>query len=118
MDQRIADLVQFKILESEANKLSAELYIDKNLPSFQGHFPGKPILPAVSIIDISLRLLSEAVPSLSYADIEVKRSKFMAVVQPEQEVVISAESEDGKSWRLLWKLKENQSKLAQVHLIV
>ncbi len=98
--------------------ICATLLIDENLPSFEGHFPGNPILPAVSIVDISLFLLSQIKPSISHSNIQIKRSKFMAMVRPSQEVQIFAESDDGKNWRMTWKAQENQSKLAQVHLVV
>lgn len=118
MDQRIAEMVNFEIVEQSENGISASFVVNEKLPSFEGHFPGDPILPAVSIIDISLHLLSQVVPNISHNNIEVKRSKFMAMVRPTQEVDIEAETEDGKNWRFTWKLKESQSKLAQVHLVV
>ncbi len=118
MDQRIAKLINFQILEKSEEKISAELLIDENLPSFKGHFPGNPILPAVSIIDICLFLLAEVKPNICHSDIEVKRSKFMAMVRPNQKVSIEATSDDGSNWRLTWLAQENQSKLAQVHLVI
>lgn len=57
----ISDLIHFHNIEQKNGEVSAEVVIDKNLPSFSGHFPGNPILPAVSIVDISLHLLRSAV---------------------------------------------------------
>ena len=118
MDKRIADLVNFEITEKSPEKVNAQLKIDKNLPSFEGHFPGNPILPAVSIIDISLYLLAQVHPEISHSNIQVKRSKFMAMVRPEQDVGIIAESSDGRNWQFVWRSADNQSKLAQIHLII
>ena len=118
MDQRIKDLVKFDITKKEDKLLQANLTVDSNLPSFKGHFPGNPILPAVSIIDISLYLLENIKSPISYNTIEVKRSKFMAMVEPNQEIDIEAESDDGTNWRILWRARSNQAKVAQVHLVV
>lgn len=118
MDQRIADLVKFQIKESQEHQISAELLISPDLPSFEGHFPGDPVLPAVSILDVSLRLLSEVAGEVSYTNIQVKRSKFMGMVRPNQWVEISAESSDGQGWQVAWRDKENQTKLAQLHVIL
>lgn len=118
MDQRISDLVKFEMGETSEASVKASFVVSPNLPSFEGHFPGDPILPAVSIIDISLYLLAQVYKNVSHSKIQVKRSKFMAKVRPNQEVEIDANSSDGRSWELLWKLKEDQSKLAQVHLVI
>ncbi len=118
MDQRIAKMVEFKNLQQAKNSVSAEFLVDKRLPSFEGHFPNDPILPAVSVIDISLYLLSQGELAVSHGNIQVKRSKFMAKVRPEQTVEISGTSPDGQNWHLTWMLKEDQSKLAQVHLVL
>lgn len=118
MDQKIANLVKFEFTHKDDNKIEAKLTISEEIPTFQGHFPNRPILPAVSIIDISLLLLSQVCPNISNTQVEVKRSKFMALVRPNQEVDLVAESTDSKNWKVYWKLAENQSKLAQIHLVV
>ena len=118
MDQRIADMVKFTDLQKQDNNISANFMVESLLPSFEGHFPDEPILPAVSIIDISLFLLSQFDHEVSHADIEVRRSKFMAKVRPEQHVAIEAESTDGRLWKVLWKSKTDQSKLAQLQLVL
>lgn len=118
MDKRLKELVKFDIKEKSDGLLKAHLRVDSNLPSFKGHFPGNPILPAVSIIDISLYLLENIKEGISFNSIEVKRSKFMAMVEPNQEIDIEAESDDGTNWRILWRATENQAKVAQVHLVV
>lgn len=116
MDKRMAQFIDFNISEKGEHRIVANMTISEKLPSFEGHFPGDPILPAVSIIDISLHLLSQVFPQVSHSNVQMKRSKFMSIVRPNQNVDLIAESEDGKDWRVSWKLAENQSKLAQVHL--
>ena len=118
MDKRIKDLVQFNISRNEDGIIDAEMVVNEKLPSFEGHFPGHPILPAVSIIDISLYLLENSVPDISYNKIQVKRSKFMAKVEPNSLVSLEATTDDGKNWKVLWRLKKDMARLAQVHLVV
>lgn len=118
MDERIAHLVHFEDLQKDNNSLSASFIVSEDLPSFKGHFPGDPILPAVSIIDICLHLLAQANPQISHTNIEVKKSKFMDMVRPGQEIIISAESPDGHSWTMQWRTKNDQTRLAQVLLVV
>lgn len=118
MDQRIADMVSFTDLKTDELRVSADFKIEPHMPSFEGHFPDEPILPAVSIIDISLFLLSKIKKDVSHADIEVRRSKFMAKVRPNQHVAIEATSEDGHLWMVVWRLKQDSSKLAQVQLVL
>lgn len=118
MDDRLKELIEFNILEKGDKDISALMTVSGELPSLKGHFPGKPILPAVSIIDISLHLLSQIQTEVSFSNIEVKRSKFMAMVRPNQEVKISAQSDDGQSWRVMWTSTEDESRLAQIQLVI
>ena len=118
MKKDINDFIQFENRESKKGEVNALWKVNSELPFFEGHFPGNPILPAVCIIDISLHLLSLSYPEISLQDIEVKRSKFMAMVHPGQEVEISAQSDDEKTWKILWKSTADQQKLAQLSLVI
>ena len=116
MDTRIKSLVHFQNTIKSPNEISADLQIHEDLPSLRGHFPGNPILPAVSIIDISLFLLSELLVPVSHSHLELKKSKFMDLIKPNQRVSIHINSDDGKNWKILWVDQSNQNKLAQLHL--
>ena len=118
MDARLDQHIEFKMLESLEGKLAAFFEVSPNLPPFEGHFPGRPILPAVAIIDISLMLLAETGIEVSHAKLQLKRSKFAAIVTPNQKVLIQAESEDKISWRITWSDQSTSSKLAQIHLLL
>lgn len=118
VDKKFKELIEFQDLRQDNQMVCAEMLVNKDLPSFAGHFPGNPILPAVSIIDISLHLLSSAQIPTSHNSIRVKRSKFMGMVRPEQRVKIVAESEDGQNWKVLWTAAADQSRLALVHLSI
>ena len=119
MDQGTRDFIQFKELKTdEPGQISTLLYIDEKLPSFAGHFPGNPVLPAVSIIDISLLLISQVQSNVSFSKIQVEKSRFTAMVRPQQTVRIEAHSADNKTWKVTWISDEDQSKLAQVQLVI
>lgn len=118
VDNRIKDLINFDILKNSEGEVRAQFTVDEGLPSFEGHFPGNPILPAVSIIDISLYLLSHQVEGVSHSHIEVKRSKFMGMVRPKQQVEIVAETSDSHNWKIIWQATEDQARLAHLHLVI
>ncbi len=119
MDQKTRDLIDFKELnKTKPGQISALLTIDQNLPSFLGHFPKDPVLPAVSIIDISLFLISKIHPNISFSHIQVEKSRFAAMVRPHQKVKILAQSSDNKAWKVTWLCEQDQSKLALVQLVI
>lgn len=118
MKKDITEFIQFENVTSGPNQVSACWKVNGELPFFEGHFPGNPILPAVCIIDISLHLVSLSNPQISLQEINIKRSKFMAMVHPGQDVELTAESTDEKSWKVLWKSASDQQKLAQVNLVI
>lgn len=119
MDQQIRDLIDFKeIKKDEPGQISALLFIDENLPSFAGHFPNNPVLPAVSIVDISLLLISQIRPDVSFSHIQVEKSRFTAMVRPKQKVQILAQSTDNKAWKVTWLSEQDQSMLALLQLVI
>lgn len=118
MSKDIIDFIEFENFKAEPNRVNADWKVNKDIPFFEGHFPGNPILPAVCIIDISLYLLSLQNPEVSLQKIEIKRSKFMAMVRPEQDVEIVAESDDEKTWKVLWQAKKDQQKLVQISVVI
>lgn len=49
----------YKILEQTQTGLTVELALPQKLSYFEGHFPQRPILPAVGILDITGYFLSK-----------------------------------------------------------
>lgn len=118
MKNDIVDFIQFENFMSKEGQVVAHWKVNSELPFFEGHFPGNPILPAICIIDVSLHLLSLSNPKISLQEINIKRSKFMAMVHPGQDVEIVAESDDESTWKVLWMSASDQQKLAQINLVV
>ncbi len=87
--------------------------IPKDLPYFDGHFPGLPVLPAVAIVDISLCLLKNGIMSPTVRLQGVTSAKFMHPLGPGQRVDVIA-SQQGADWDVKWldaKTKQVTSQL-------
>jgi 3-hydroxyacyl-[acyl-carrier-protein] dehydratase len=61
--------------------VSLSLPVAADHPAYAGHFPGRPILPGVVLLDMALRALAaRQVPESSAA--EVRSAKFPSPVEP------------------------------------
>ena len=118
MEQAGRHNFHFQNIEKSQDEILALFQVDPKLPWFQGHFPGEPVLPAVSIIEISLHLLKNIQPQVSHTQLELKRSKFTAVVSPGQSVHISIKRLLENQWEILWVDQEDQTKLAQIRMYI
>jgi 3-hydroxymyristoyl/3-hydroxydecanoyl-(acyl carrier protein) dehydratase len=90
-------------LSCHARCFSTSWRVPKDLPYFEGHFPNRPILPAVAIVDGSLEFLRRA---LAVQDLPLKgvsNAKFIAPLEPEMEVQIAAHHNGESSWDIEWK---------------
>lgn len=73
------------------------LEIDENLPCFEGHFPGDPVLPAVAILDECAALF----PDREIACI--RAAKFTGAVRPGMRVEIEKTRKTDSEWDLEWR---------------
>ncbi len=62
-------------------KPSLPLFIAADHPAYAGHFPGRPILPGVVLLDAALHALA-ALRGLEAASGEIKSAKFLSPVSP------------------------------------
>lgn len=109
-------IFRFEQVEMSDLEVKGALEIAEDLPFFQGHFPGNPVLPAVTIVDASLELLRKKFPEKSAYDIQIKRSKFMKMVKPKHKVTLHAVHMGENLWKVVWQSQEEI--LAQVNLIL
>ncbi|HEY4214553.1 MAG TPA: hypothetical protein VGM84_23965 [Steroidobacteraceae bacterium] len=65
---------------------STLLRIPIDHPAFPGHFPGRPILPGVVLLDAVVRAVSPDVPC------EIASAKFHATVSPGETLTLESES--------------------------
>ncbi len=63
----------------------SRIFIARDHPDFDGHFPGYPVFPAVSQIDLVVDLLAEELGSPVKSRV-VRRAKFRAMLLPESMV--------------------------------
>ncbi len=67
---------------------AGQFTIPASHPSLPGHFPGRPIVPGVVLLDEVFSLLRAMFPSERIAS--VSRVKFTTPVRPDQTVAVSA----------------------------
>ncbi|MCF8050796.1 MAG: hypothetical protein K9L59_06130 [Desulfobacterales bacterium] len=83
--------------------ITAETVIDAADPWFDGHFPGKPVLPAVAQLAMVRELLRSAVdPDAEAAGF--RRVKFKEMIQPGQELSLSVARKRGSDCVFAFKL--------------
>jgi len=78
---------------------SVILPVDSEHPVFAGHFPGRPIVPGVLLIDWALMAIQDAVPEALLFG-ELGAVKFLQPVRPSSELLVAfsiADSGEGTS---------------------
>jgi 3-hydroxyacyl-[acyl-carrier-protein] dehydratase len=66
------------------------LSIPAQHPAYRGHFPGRPILPGVVLLDATLEALERAGRG-STRGWEINSAKFQSAVQPGEELTLEHE---------------------------
>jgi 3-hydroxymyristoyl/3-hydroxydecanoyl-(acyl carrier protein) dehydratase len=57
------------------------LALPRDHPAFAGHFPGRPIVPGVVLLDLALVALTHALGRAGQ-NVEIKSAKFLSPVTP------------------------------------
>ncbi|HVC02630.1 MAG TPA: hypothetical protein VND80_10550 [Steroidobacteraceae bacterium] len=78
---------------------SVDLAIDANHAAYAGHFPGRPILPGVVLLDAALHALATE-GLLDPARCRVASCKFSSPVRPSDRVVLELSATANGSIRL------------------
>ncbi len=71
------------------------LAIDAQHPSFEGHFPSRPIVPGVVLLDCGLRAIAVhrgGQGSVSRGDVRIGAAKFLSMVGPGEPVRLEIEA--------------------------
>lgn len=94
--------VGFREVESSAGE-RYRWVVPADLPYFEGHFPGRPTLPAVAMIDFTLELVRRR-PGFERAELgRLKAAKFTAVIVPGSEVEVTVTRDHSASVQTSWK---------------
>ena len=73
-------------------RLSAALEIHPDHPALPGHFPGRPVVPGVVLLDHAARAVLAARPGHRLAGVEV--AKFLRPVAPAERVTLELDQRD------------------------
>jgi uncharacterized membrane protein/3-hydroxymyristoyl/3-hydroxydecanoyl-(acyl carrier protein) dehydratase len=76
-----------KIIEKTENSVSVEFSIPGANPYFDGHFPGFPILPAVSQAELVIRYAARHLGT-NVSPVEIKRVKFTNFIRPDAPLLL------------------------------
>jgi len=92
--------------------------ISKDLPYFNGHFPGTPVFPAIGIVDASFVLLRHVLERPELRLMGVTSAKFLSPIAPGTDLRLEWQKGVGQTWRVDWKQAASQEPLATVQLLV
>jgi 3-hydroxyacyl-[acyl-carrier-protein] dehydratase len=85
--------------------LSLPLAIAADHPAYAGHFPGRPILPGVVLLDEALLALA-ALQGRAAATAQIKSAKFLSPVQPGESLRLDYSSTAAGVFRFELKAEE------------
>jgi 3-hydroxyacyl-[acyl-carrier-protein] dehydratase len=90
---------------------SKEVRFPANHPTAAGHFPGRPIIPGVLMLDEAIKVAFEAAEASKRA-IVVRAAKFHSPIQPGDAVVIRWKGEAHNTIRFECRLVDGDTLVA------
>ena len=95
----LKDFYAVNSLETEENKTTAKITINKDHKVFKGHFPDNPVTPGVCMMQI-IKELTEGIVDKKLFMQSSSNVKFMAIINPDKtpDLVLTldiSETEDG-----------------------
>lgn len=67
-------------------RIAGTMRFSASHPALPGHFPGRPLVPGVLLLDAALALIAAANPGTAPAGLA--RVKFLAPIAPDQDVAV------------------------------
>lgn len=90
-------------VDVSSNEIKTLLRIERLHPIFNGHFPGKPVVPGVCMVQM-IKEIIEKYDGKNYILHESSNLKFLAVLDPDEsnevEATITIEERNGTSIRI------------------
>ena len=87
----------------------------KELPYFEGHFPGRPVFPGVGLLDGSLCALRAS--GHLFSSIEVKKAKFSQIVVPGTLLRVQVVRDGEELYKVTWSQEESGSIFATMEFL-
>ena len=87
-------------------------------PSLPGHFPGRPVVPGVVMLDRVLELIESRYPEAAGAPLRLPQVKFLQPLLPEQTASIELQALSGAAplrWR--FRIHRGESLLASGEVV-
>lgn len=79
-------------LQREATVVPVPFVIAADHPSLPGHFPGRPVVPGVVMLDRVLDLIESLHPAVAGAPLRLPQVKFLQPLLPEQTASIELQA--------------------------
>ena len=84
------DFFYIKTLEQDNGKINAVLEINAGHKIFEGHFPGRPVVPGVCMMQMVKEILELALAKPTRL-VSGDNLKFLTVIDPQENNIIQAE---------------------------
>ncbi|HEY1575350.1 MAG TPA: hypothetical protein VGG05_28760 [Pseudonocardiaceae bacterium] len=100
-------------------RVSAQVTVDRDNPTFMGHYPGLPVFPGVCQIDCVHRtvLAAAEIEGVTPVLTTMSMARFLSVVSPGDELHIdTAIARAGAEWRVDGTLHGQRGPVARVRL--
>jgi 3-hydroxyacyl-[acyl-carrier-protein] dehydratase len=97
--------------------LSAEVHIPPGSPWFDGHFPGKPVLPGIAQLGMVFDLIRRAFEG-PVRVAEVSRVRFKQIIMPDDRLVISAELRSGRLGTYVFRIAKGEELVCSGTMVV
>jgi len=84
--------------EVKEDRIEAHYHVDENLPMFEGHFPGNPIMPGVLLVEMIAQVGGVLIYHILGKDFknpitlltDIKNARFKDIVRPGDDLTIKA----------------------------
>ncbi len=104
-------------VEAAPGGFTASWTVPSDLPYFEGHFPGNPVLPAVAILDATVECLRRALADKNLNLSAVVSAKFLEIIQPNSKVRIELKLHECGDWMAGWASDDvYKKKLAELRI--
>lgn len=92
-------------------------FADPQSPFLNGHFPGRPILPAIQTVELSIDFLRRQLQQPNLKIQSVKSAKFASPISPGMTVETSASEVRPNEWQLELQERGSGRQLASLRLV-